>query len=174
MPGTRRARSAEGGPIRSQRHEPATRDEEPDRRRRARSPGRVRPGAQGLLLPASGWSRDDTPPDVAALSQPRHPGRRRGPLLQAPVQGQVRPLPRQVDGTGKGDSAGDQKVPPANFTDAAYMSGRSDGQLYYQILACGGGEACAMPAFGPGTDHSWTKDKIWHMVAYVRRFAATK
>jgi mono/diheme cytochrome c family protein len=128
--------------------------------------------AGALLLPAVGWSRDDTPPEVAALSNPV--------TLE---EDEVRYYTRQFkgkcarchgkDGTGKGDSAGDQKVPPANFTDAAYMSSRSDGQLYYQILA-GGGEACAMPAFGPGTDHSWSEDKIWHMVAYVRRFAATK
>jgi mono/diheme cytochrome c family protein len=128
--------------------------------------------AGALLLPAVGWSRDDTPPEVAALSNPV--------TLE---EDEVRYYTRQFkgkcarchskDGTGKGDSAGDQKVPPANFTDAAYMTSRSDGQLYYQILA-GGGEACAMPAFGPGTDHSWSEDKIWHMVAYVRRFAATK
>ncbi|MBW2275374.1 MAG: cytochrome c [Deltaproteobacteria bacterium] len=126
----------------------------------------------GTLLPAAAWTRDDVPPDVAARANPV--------TLE---DDEVRYYKRQfkgkcarchgIDGTGKGDSAGDQTVPPANFTDSAYMSKRSDGQLYYQILE-GGGEACAMPAFGPGTDHSWTEDKIWHMVAYVRRFAATK
>lgn len=27
-----------------------------------------------------------------------------------------------------------------------------------------------MPAFGPESDHAWTEDKIWHMVAFVRTF----
>jgi len=77
-----------------------------------------------------------------------------------------------IDGTGKGSeaTASDQFVKPANFTDAKYMASRTDGQLFYQILK-GGGERCAMPAFGPGSDHAWTEDKIWHMVAFVRRFA---
>ena len=76
-----------------------------------------------------------------------------------------------IDGTGKGSEAtdSDQLVKPANFTDAKYMASRTDGQLFYQILK-GGGERCAMPAFGPGSDHAWTEDKIWHMVAFVRRF----
>ncbi|MBW2494130.1 MAG: c-type cytochrome [Deltaproteobacteria bacterium] len=77
-----------------------------------------------------------------------------------------------IDGTGKGSDAeaSDQIVKPANFTDAKYMASRTDGQLFYQILK-GGGDRCAMPAFGPGSDHAWTEDKIWHMVAFVRRFA---
>lgn len=78
-----------------------------------------------------------------------------------------------IDGTGKGDeaAAASDLVPPANFTDATYMASRTDGQLYYQILM-GGGERCAMPAFGPESDHAWTEDKIWHMVAFIRRFSA--
>ncbi len=77
-----------------------------------------------------------------------------------------------IDGTGTGAeaNASDQLVKPANFTDAKYMASRTDGQLFYQILM-GGGERCAMPAFGPGSDQAWTEDKIWHMVAFVRRFA---
>jgi hypothetical protein len=51
------------------------------------------------------------------------------------------------------------------------MKSRTDGQFYYQILM-GGGERCAMPAFGPESSHAWKDPKIWHMVAYVRRFAA--
>ena len=76
------------------------------------------------------------------------------------------------DGTGTGADAStsDGLVRPANFTDAKYMASRTDGELFYQILM-GGGERCAMPAFGPESDHAWTEDKIWHMVAFVRRFA---
>ncbi|MCP5055437.1 MAG: cytochrome c [bacterium] len=74
-----------------------------------------------------------------------------------------------------GDGAGtdaEQDVPPADLTDAAAMSQRSDGQLFYQILV-GGMPRCAMPAFGPESDHGWSEKKIWEMVAFVRRFSET-
>ena len=35
----------------------------------------------------------------------------------------------------------------------------------------GGGERCAMPAYGPESDHGWNEEKIWSMVRFVRRFA---
>jgi len=50
------------------------------------------------------------------------------------------------------------------------MASRTDGQFFYQILM-GGGERCAMPAFGPDSAQGWSEEKIWHMVAFVRRFA---
>lgn len=76
-------------------------------------------------------------------------------------------------GDGGGAEAKEQKVKPANFTDAAFMNACSDGQLFYQIV--NGGEAkSAMPAFGPDSDHGWSEDKVWHMVAFIRRFAAGK
>jgi hypothetical protein len=28
-----------------------------------------------------------------------------------------------------------------------------------------------MPAYGPDSDLGWSELKIWHMVAYIRRFA---
>lgn len=76
------------------------------------------------------------------------------------------------DGTGAGVEAAEQPVPPADFSDAKLMGTRTDGQLYYQILM-GGGERCAMPAFGPESSHAWDDAKIWHMVALVRLFART-
>ncbi len=72
-----------------------------------------------------------------------------------------------LDGSGGGEEAAAQQVPPADFTDAEYMSTRTDGQLFYQVLL-GGGEGCAMPAFGPESDHGWGENKIWYMVAFVR------
>ena len=77
-----------------------------------------------------------------------------------------------IDGTGSGVDATSAEglVRPANFTDAKYMASRTDGQFFYQILM-GGGERCAMPAFGPESDHAWAEDKIWHMVAFIRRFS---
>jgi len=79
-----------------------------------------------------------------------------------------------IDGTGNGAdaAAAPDLASPADFTDATFMASRTNGQLYYQILM-GGGERCAMPAFGPESDHAWTDDKIWHMVAFIRRFSET-
>ena len=73
-------------------------------------------------------------------------------------------------GDGRGSETQEKDVPPADLTDAARMSTRSDGQLFYQILV-GGMPRCAMPAFGPESDHGWSEKKIWEMVAFVRRFA---
>lgn len=126
--------------------------------------------AAGLLLPALGGARDDVPPEVAARKNPET------------LEGrEVRYYTRQfkakcsrchgLDGKGRGDEAAEQAVSPADFTDAVFMATRSDGQLYYQILM-GGGERCAMPSFGPESAHAWNDTKIWHMVAYVRRFSA--
>ncbi|MBW2282159.1 MAG: c-type cytochrome [Deltaproteobacteria bacterium] len=124
----------------------------------------------GCLTTAESEARDDTPPEIAKLENP-------APELP---DSRVRYFARQfkgkcarchgADGSGGGEEAQAQDVPPADLTDAAYMRTRSDGQLYYQILA-GGGDRCAMPAFGPESDHGWTDDKIWSMVHFIRRFA---
>lgn len=76
------------------------------------------------------------------------------------------------DGKGGGEHAASQAIPPTDFSDLRYMQTRTDGQLFYQILV-GGGDRCAMPAFGPESDYAWSEEKIWHLVAYVRRFAET-
>jgi len=116
-------------------------------------------------------ARDDVPEGVKATKNP-----------VALEESDVRYYERQfkgkcarchgIDGTGTGvdATASDGLVRPADFTDVKHMASRTDGQLFYQILM-GGGERCAMPAFGPESDHAWTEDKIWHMVAFVRRFA---
>jgi len=116
-------------------------------------------------------ARDDVPDEVKAAKNPA--------TLE---ESEVRYYERQfkgkcsrchgIDGTGNGAeaAASEELVRPANFTDAKYMASRTDGELFYQILM-GGGERCAMPAFGPESDHAWTEEKIWHMVAFVRRFA---
>lgn len=114
-------------------------------------------------------ARDDVPPEFASRKNP-----------VAFEESELRYYQRQFkgkcarchgkDGSGSGEQATAQEVPPTDFTDASYMRTRSDGQLFYQILM-GGGERCAMPAFGPESDHAWTEDKIWHLVAFIRRFA---
>ncbi len=75
-----------------------------------------------------------------------------------------------ADGTGGMPESEGQEYPPRDFTDAEYMQTRSDGQLFYQILV-GGGERCAMPAYGPESDHAWTEKKIWEMVTFLRGLA---
>jgi mono/diheme cytochrome c family protein len=124
----------------------------------------------GICLPLRAPARDDVPDDIAALENPA------GELSER----DVRYLKKQfkakcarchgLDGRGGGDEAAAQAVPPTDFSDAALMASRSDGQLYYQILM-GGGDRCAMPAFGPDSSHGWNDEKIWRMVAYVRRFS---
>jgi mono/diheme cytochrome c family protein len=123
-----------------------------------------------LLFPSFATARDDVPEEIA--SQTNH--------VTNLTPRDIRYYEKQfkakcarchgLDGSGGGEDSSAQAVPPADFTDAGYMSTRSDGQLFYQILM-GGGEQCAMPAFGPGSDHGWGENKIWYMVAFVRRFS---
>jgi mono/diheme cytochrome c family protein len=118
--------------------------------------------------PAS--ARDDVPDEIAGLQNP----------VNELTPREVRYYQKQfkakcarchgIDGRGGGEDAAAQEVPPADLTDAAFMSTRSDGQLYYQILM-GGGERCAMPAFGPDSSHGWSEEKVWRMVAFVRRLS---
>ena len=125
-----------------------------------------------VVLPSCATARDDVPAEVAARENPV------GELSERDVRYFQRQFKGKcarchgLDGAGGGDEAADQAVPPTDLTDPTYMSGRTDGQLFYQILV-GGGDRCAMPAFGPDSSHGWNEEKIWRMVAFVRRFAAT-
>jgi mono/diheme cytochrome c family protein len=127
-------------------------------------------GLLPALAPPPLDARDDVPPEIASRPNP----------VTALEPREERDYRRQykakcarchgLDGKGGGEEAAQQPVAPADFSDARLMGSRSDGQLYYQILM-GGGERCAMPAFGPGSAHAWDDDKIWHMVAFIRLFA---
>jgi hypothetical protein len=75
-----------------------------------------------------------------------------------------------MDGAGGDEKQQIKEFPPRDFTDAAFMKTRSDGQLFYQILM-GGEERSAMSAFGPASDAGWPEERIWKMVRYVRLFA---
>ena len=122
-----------------------------------------------VLVASVACARDDVPEEIARLENP----------VTLPPD-KVRYYAKQfrtkcarchgAKGDGGGEEASKQEVPPADLTDAAYMKTRSDGQLFYQIRM-GGGERCAMPAFGPDSDHGWSEEKIWYMVGFVRRFA---
>jgi mono/diheme cytochrome c family protein len=119
-------------------------------------------------------ARDDVPDDAKAMKNPVTLEESEIRYYQRQFKGKCsRCHGRDGTGTGTGTDASSAEglVRPANFTDAKYMASRTDGQFFYQILM-GGGERCAMPAFGPESDHAWTEDKIWHMVAFIRRFSA--
>lgn len=120
---------------------------------------------------SSGSARDDVPDEIKARKNPVTLEASELRYYQRQFKGNCARC-HGIDGTGTGVDADATEgvVKPANFTDAKYMASRTDGQLFYQILM-GGGERCAMPAFGPESDHAWSEDKIWHLVAYVRRFA---
>lgn len=115
-------------------------------------------------------ARDDVPEDYVALTNP----------FQEIPSGRVRYFEKKykahcarchgIDGRGGGENAEAQGVPPRDFTDAAFMATRSDGQLFYQILM-GGGDRSGMPAYGPESDVGWSEERVWKLVIFVRRFA---
>lgn len=128
-------------------------------------------GSGSLPVVAAAGGREDVPPEIAARENPV------ADLPPARVSYYAKQFKAHcarchgIAGDGAGAEAAAQALPPANFTDAAYLGTRSDGQLFYQILV-GGKPRSAMPAYGPGSATGWSEDKIWGMVAYVRRFAA--
>jgi cbb3-type cytochrome c oxidase subunit III len=70
------------------------------------------------------------------------------------------------DGKGEGYAAKNQPAKPRNLTDDAYMSTRTDEQLF-EAISRGGVAfhgAITMPAWG----ESLTEQEIWDLVAYVR------
>jgi mono/diheme cytochrome c family protein len=128
--------------------------------------------AAALLAPSTAPARQDVPEEIAALSNPVELEERELRYYERQFKGKCARC-HGLDGTGTGAEASAQAVAPANFTDAEYMSTRSDGELFYQILMGGGGDS-PMPGFGPDSDQAWSEDKIWHLVAFVRRFAAAQ
>jgi mono/diheme cytochrome c family protein len=126
--------------------------------------------AQWTFLAAhAATARDDVPPEIANKTNPVELEESELRYYKRQWKGKCSRC-HGIDGDGGGKNAGEQPVPPTNFTDASHMRTRTDGQLFYQILM-GGGDRCAMPAFGPESDYAWNEEKIWHLVAYVRRFA---
>jgi mono/diheme cytochrome c family protein len=123
-----------------------------------------------LACAATSGARDDVPLEIAHRENPESLDAREIKYYAKQFKAKCARC-HGLSGDGGGEESAGQKVPPTDFTDAPFLATRSDGQLFYQILV-GGGEGCAMPAFGPDSDHGWTEEKVWHMVAFVRRFAA--
>lgn len=121
------------------------------------------------LTAGSASARDDVPEQIAGRENPVSLEETEPRYYKHQFKGKCARC-HAKDGTGASEPPAPHSEPAANFTDARYMATRSDGQRFYQILM-GGGERCAMPAFGPESDHAWNEEKIWHMVAYARRFA---
>jgi cbb3-type cytochrome c oxidase subunit III len=70
------------------------------------------------------------------------------------------------EGRGDGFAANNLEVRPRNLTDDAYMSKRTDQQLFEAIS--GGGTAFHGSIAMPYWRESLTKQEIWDLVAYVR------
>jgi mono/diheme cytochrome c family protein len=69
-----------------------------------------------------------------------------------------------VNGDGKGEKAAELSVAPGNFTDAAKMSGLTDGELFWEITE----GRRPMPAFAD----KLSEQERWQVVDYIRTFAA--
>ena len=67
-------------------------------------------------------------------------------------------------GDGKGEKAPELSVAPGDFTNARTMSGRTDGELFWQITR----GRLPMPAF----EDKLTDRERWQLVDYIRTFAA--
>lgn len=120
-----------------------------------------------LALAVASAARDDTPPELLEAKNPVDElSAKRVTYFQKQFKAKCARCHGER-GDGGGAEAQQQDVPPADLTNAEIMSKRTDGQLFHQILV-GGLPRCAMPAFGPKSDHGWPEQKVWEMVAYVR------
>jgi mono/diheme cytochrome c family protein len=122
-----------------------------------------------LLVACTARAPDDVPPEIAARENPVTLEDDQLRLYKRHFKAKCARC-HGPDGKGGGPEAAEQALPPRDLTDAAYMKTRSDGQLFFQILM-GGGDASAMPAFGPESAQGWSEERVWSMVAFVRRFS---
>jgi mono/diheme cytochrome c family protein len=66
-------------------------------------------------------------------------------------------------GDGRGEKAAELSVAPGDFTDAAAMRRRTDGELFWQITR----GRLPMPAF----EDKLSDEERWQLVDYIRTFA---
>lgn len=71
-----------------------------------------------------------------------------------------------MSGDGKGSAAEDIEIKPTAFTDAGYMAGKKDGQLFWIMKE--GSKGTEMEAFGPDSDAGLSEERLWKLIAYMR------
>ncbi len=126
----------------------------------------------GVLAALPANARDDTPAELLGAVNPVALDEVRAAYFARQFKANCARC-HGAAGDGGGDDAAAQAVAPTRFTDARAMSARTDGQLFWQI-ARGGAPRCDMPAFGRGSEKSWDDEKIWGMVAFLRRLAKSE
>ncbi len=70
-------------------------------------------------------------------------------------------------GDGKGPNAGFFVIKPAAFSAPGYLAQRKDGQLFWIMM--NGSEGTEMAPVGPDSDVGLSEEKLWQLIAYMRR-----
>jgi mono/diheme cytochrome c family protein len=71
------------------------------------------------------------------------------------------------DGDGQGSKAEFFIIKPAAFSTPGYLDKRKDGQLFWIMM--NGSEGTEMEPVGPYSDVGLSEERIWQLIAYVRR-----
>lgn len=71
------------------------------------------------------------------------------------------------NGDGNGSKAEFFIIKPAAFSAPGYLAQRKDGQLFW--IAMNGSEGTEMESVGPYSDVGLSEEKIWQLIAYIRR-----
>lgn len=71
------------------------------------------------------------------------------------------------NGDGKGSKAEFFVIMPAAFSAPGYLANRKDGQLFWIMMH--GSEGTEMQPVGPDSDMGLSEEKVWQLVAYIRR-----
>ena len=70
-------------------------------------------------------------------------------------------------GDGKGSKAEFFIIKPAAFSTPGYLAQRKDGQLFWITL--NGSDGTEMEPVGPDSDVGLSEEKLWQLIAYIRR-----
>ena len=71
------------------------------------------------------------------------------------------------NGDGQGSKAEFFIIKPAAFSSPGYLAGRKDGQLFW--IAMNGSDGTEMEPVGPDSDVGLSEEKLWQLIAYIRR-----
>ena len=72
-----------------------------------------------------------------------------------------------AEGDGEGSAAEDIEIKPTAFNVPGYMDDKSDGQLFWITLY--GSDGTEMESVGPDSDVGLSEEKLWQLIAYIRR-----